>query len=392
MPRNPFTPGSGTYPPFLAGRGSQLIEFNKILESLKAGHLENVLVYGLRGVGKTVLLDDFQRACVDQGFLTIRRSHFSRKYSDSLEFDMAFRYDIRTAIETFSHFSKVRNKAKSAISLIKPKSVGVGDLFYYEPSYDKKRDAPFEDHLTDLLKKNWSIFEKAGYAGVIFLYDEFHTVVDNRSEGQYVLSDFIAAMNESQKDGARFFPVLCGLPNLRLNLKKARSYSERMFTDILLTHLDATASREAIEKPLDGSGYAFSSELISALTKDTGGYPFFLQFYGKQLISNAGKQRIEMSDYERVKSVITKELDVSFFDQRFDSASTDEQEVLCGMSRFLKEDIPSDFIVKTTGMSRTNVSRSLSRLGTKGIVYNFKRGFYRFSLPMFREYLVRRCR
>ena len=86
-----------------------------------------------------------------------------------------------------------------SLSLIKPKTVGIPDLFYYEPAYQKIRSEPFEDYLANYLSKNWPIFESTGYSGVVFLYDEFHTVIDKKTKGQYVLSDFIAALNEVAK-------------------------------------------------------------------------------------------------------------------------------------------------------------------------------------------------
>ena len=393
MKRNPFNPGSGVPPPYLAGREVQLNTFSKVLDSIEDGHVENVIVHGLRGTGKTVLLDEFNRMCRERKFLPIKRSQFSEKYCDQEEFEKALKFDIRIAIETFSKISWLKNKVKAGISYLKPKSVGVPDAFYYEPSYGKSASIPYEDFLKKYLSDNWAIFENAGFKGVIFLYDEFHTVTDDKRNKQYVLSDFLGAINEIQKEGRKYFVVLCGLPNLQLNVKKARSYSERMYRSIEVGNLDREAATLAIEKALEGTSYKFQPQLVKSMVEDTGGYPYFLQFYGKETISNTTTtdSNITQKDYESIRPLIVKQLDADFFEPRFELASAGEQKALCAMSEFNGTNIPFGFIRRKARMSRNDASVSLARLEKKGMAYSHKRGEYRFSLPMFRNYLVRKC-
>lgn len=387
--KNPFNPGSGSFPPYLAGRETHLSRFEKILDSIEDGHSENVIIHGLRGTGKTVLLDEFNEICIRRGFLPVRRSQFSDKYCLAEEFEKAFKHDLRVAIETFSRLSWLKNRLKAGISYLKPTSFGVPDLFYYEPSYTHEKHVPFEDYLRDYLGKNWPIFENAGKKGVIFLYDEFQTVTDKKQSGQYVLSDFIAAVNETQKQGTKYFLVLCGLPNLQLNVKKSRSYSERMFASIEVGNLNSEEARLAIEKGLEGTDYSFDKRLVDSLYMDTEGYPYFIQFYGKEIISNIERTNAAYSDYERIKPMLLKQLDETFFDPRFELASHEEEEVLCRMSRFNGHNVPFEFIKRNR--ARAQVAKALSRLEGKGMVHNYKRGVYRFSLPMFRNYLKRKC-
>lgn len=394
MATNPFNPGSGVPPRYLAGRESHLKTFEKILESIEDGHIENVIVYGLRGTGKTVLLDEFNKTCRHAGFLPIKRSQFSEKYCNAEEFERALKYDIRVALETFSKITWFKNKMKAGISYLKPKSVGVSELFYYEPSYARSKNIPFEDYLREYLEDNWSVFKNAGFKGVFFLYDEFHALIDDKRNKQFVLSDFLAAINEVQKKGCGYYVVLCGLPNIQLNIKKARSYSERMYRSIEVGNLDPDSSRLAIEKALESSSYTFVKALKNSLISDTGGYPYFLQFYGKEIVSNAESAAISLKDYERIKPLIVKQLDSDFFEPRFELASDEEQEVLCAMSSFgdgATRNVPFEFIRKKARTKRSSASRSLIRLERKGMVYNYKRGVYRFSLPMFRDFLRRRC-
>lgn len=183
--------------------------------------------------------------------------------------------------------------------------------------------------------------------------------------------------------------VLCGLPNLQLNVKKARSYSERMFNSIEVGNLNDQDARLAIEKPLEGSSYSFEKRLVDALCEDTEGHPYFIQFYGKEIISNVQKTKTAHSDYERIKPLLIKQLDETFFDPRFELASHEEEEILCMMSRFNSGNVPFEFVKRNR--PRAQVAKGLSRLERKGMVYNYKRGIYRFSLPMFRNYLKRKC-
>ena len=127
------------------------------------------------------------------------------------------------------------------------------------------------------------------------------------------------------------------------------------------------------------------------MVEDTGGYPYFLQFYGKETISNTTVSNITLKDYQRIKPLILKQLDADFFEPRFELASRGEQKALCAMSRFAGTNVPFGFIKSKARMSKNDASVSLGRLEKKGMAYSYKRGEYRFSLPMFRNYLARKC-
>jgi len=386
---NPFNPGSGVSPPFLAGRKSHLAAFKEMLRSIEDDKNENRLVVGLRGTGKTVLLDEFYKVCIENNFLPIRRSQFSRKHCDPVEFTKAIKYDVRTTIESFSKIGKFKGTLASIGSFLKPKKVGL-DLFYYEPSYDSTSRVPLEDHLKKYFINNWRIFKNSNYKGVIFLYDEFHTVYDVSRNRWFVLSDFIGVLNEVQNKGCKYFLVFSGLPNLHLNITKARSYTERMFTTINVKNLSKQEAQLAITKPLEKSDYQFNSNLVKKLIEDTGSYPYFIQFYCRELVSNSSKKNVTLNDYERVKPIIVKQLEDDFFDPRMEKLSDDERKVLFAMSKETQEDIKFDSIKKHSMIPRTTLSKLLQRLEEKGLVFNYKRAVYRFSVPMLREYLVRK--
>lgn len=165
-----------------------------------------------------------------------------------------------------------------------------------------------------------------------------------------------------------------------------------MYKSIEVGNLDQVDAKLAVDKALHGSGYKFQNQLTESIVKDTGGYPYFLQLYGKEIISNVNSTALSQEDYLKIKPLLVKQLDTDFFDPRFELASDDEQAILCEMSAFESSpNISFDFILKKSRMSKSSVSRSLIRLERKGMVYNHKRGLYRFSLPMFKEFLKRKC-
>lgn len=137
LSRNPFNPGSGSAPPYLAGRKSHLARFEETLNSIEQGKPENLLMTGLRGTGKTVLLEEFHKICARRNFLAIKRLQFSKKYSDPKEFELALSYDVRVAVESFSRLRWTGNKAKAIIQFLSPKKIGIPNVVYYEPSFKK---------------------------------------------------------------------------------------------------------------------------------------------------------------------------------------------------------------------------------------------------------------
>lgn len=390
MSTNPFTPGSGTYPPYLAGRDSHLTSFSSMLKDIENGHIENRLVVGLRGTGKSVLLEEFNKICLKNQFLPIRRSQFSRKHCDPTEFTKAIKYDVRTAIESFSKIGKFKGTIAAIGSFLKPKTVGVPDLFYYEPSYDSTSRVPLEDHLREYFVKNWEVFEKSNFKGVIFLYDEFHSVYDVPGNKWFVITDFIGVINEIQKQKCKYFFILAGLPNLQLNITESKTYTERMFKSINVENLSNEEAKKAITKPLEKTNYKFAENLVNKIVNDTGQYPYFIQFYCKELINNIEKENISLDDYNRVYPVILKQLEDDFFEPRMDRLGDDEKKVLIAMSKSDKIDIPFNFIQEKSKIEKSSISKHLQRLEEKGMAYNFKRGIYRFSVPQLKEYLIRK--
>lgn len=316
---------------------------------------------------------------------------YSPHHSEPSEFVRILKYNMRAAIETFSRLEKTKSKIQSAVRYIKPSSMGVPGIVYYEPSYEPEEYMPLRNHMTDYLIENWNVVEKGCYDGVVFLLDEFHVIQNSERVKWFVLSDFIGALDEVQKKGYKYAAVLCGLPVLQSNLKAARSYSERMFQSLRVSFLEEDAAKNAITKPLEGIERSFSRELINAIVKDTGGYPYFVQFYAKEILDRVDKDSVGMRDYGRVKSKITAILDQSFFDQRMEQITNSQKKVLYAMAQIPDANITFSVVKKCTGISKGTFAKNLVRLEEKGFIYKVDHGIYRFSLPMLRDYLLRRA-
>lgn len=172
---NPFNPGSGTPPPFLAGRDQELATFADTLESITKGKLTNVILTGLRGTGKTVLLNKFREICQREKFFPIMISQFSLKHNDPNEFNNKLRYMMNKAADSLSAKKKIVQQLQSIGSLLRPSTVGVPGVFYYEFAY-KSGSIPFEDYIENYLSSNWQVFKENKYKGVMFLFDEFHLI------------------------------------------------------------------------------------------------------------------------------------------------------------------------------------------------------------------------
>ena len=163
-----------------------------------------------------------------------------------------------------------------------------------------------------------------------------------------------------------------------------------MFGTVDVAGLGHEDAKKAISEPLIGSKYDFSPDLIDQVAKDTGGYPYFLQFFGREIINNAGKAHITLGDYCCIRKMITVRLDGDFYDQRMDALSTAQRKVLITMSKIDGDGVPVSKICSVADMGKASLVQHLVRLEEKGMVHRYGRGAYRFSLPMLREYLRRR--
>jgi len=383
---NPFMPGNGIEPKYLAGREALLTSFSRSIDSYAEGLPHNMVLFGLRGTGKTVLLKRFKGIAESRNWLAIERE-FNDRFCDDAVFAEAVVKDLLAMASEASVQKRIAEAGGKIADFLKPEEISAFGVSY-KPFYKEKRGL-LEDYLKELLVSNWPLFKNSGKTGVVFLYDEFHTVRDKSATGSYPLSSILGAIAYAQRNGCKYYLVLSGLPPVKANLKAAKTYTERMFSFREVDNLSPQQAGEAIAGALKGSGYRFEPGLVETIARETGGYPYFIQFYGYFLIDNIGRNQIGLNDLRTLHSSLVKELDISFFEDRFNLASEKEKKILIAMATVGEKDASALAIRNKAKVSHPVLMELLKRLQEKGLVYRASRGRYGFSVPLFREYVLR---
>ncbi len=192
-----------------------------------------------------------------------------------------------------------------------------------------------------------------------------------------------------QREAPRLRVVLCGLPTLTLNLKRARTYAERMFRHLVIANLERGDAWDALGIPLAGSGRSFALDLIGDIVEQTDGYPYFLQFFGGFLCSRVATPGIERADLRLLEATLLHELDLAFFEDRYAIAGPAGQRVLAEMAR--RGGRVSALELRRALPETQNVDQVVARLLERGLIFRPGRGRYDFALPLFRAYLRRQA-
>ena len=381
---NPFRPGNGVPPPYLAGRDQVLDAFENWLLETPPLHA-NWTLTGLRGTGKTVLLGEFAARAERAGWLTLHRE-LGDRHRDDVRFAEAIVEDAEALIGRADALAAVEHAIERTARWLRPKRIGVGEVSL-DPSYSSGA-APPADEMRTAFAELHATLSHTDRPGAILIYDEGHVLADDRARERYPLSGMLAALAAVQRERQQVRIILCGLPTLSLNLKRARTYAERMFRHVVVDNLELDAAGDALAIPLAGTGRGLGLSLIGQIVEQTAGYPYFLQFFGAFTCSRIGLQQVELADFQRIESALLHELDLAFFEDRFLTASSAEQELLLRMATRSGDRLTSaDLRVATRDIP--NIRELLRRLVARGLLYRPTRGTYRFALPLFGAYLRR---
>lgn len=386
---NPFRPGAGVEPLYIAGRESEYRIFERLIKS--APEIPgNLLISGLRGTGKTVLLRDLRGICEEYNWLYVGRE-FNERFSSEQEFNQALSTDILTKMKGLSIAFDLKEIGGKIFEVIRDSSFTYKDLSVKLGKLSGQE--LLEDYFLDLLSESTEIIKSSKVNGLVFLYDEFHTIADQKSKKQFPLSSFLGALSQVQREGAPFILIATGLPQIQANFIKAKSYTERMFRIIKLESLSQEDTESAFIETLKNSNKTFSNKLLEYLAKNTAGYPYFVQFYGYFIVENIPKDRITLEDVEEIEPLLLKELDASFFEARFNKASESEKNTLHAIatigSKVKLENIIQE-VNRTSKSSDDLVRKLLARIEDKGLIYRPQKGIYEFTVPLFRNFLLRK--
>lgn len=382
---NPFAPGAGTPPPELAGRDDLREMVRVAIERVRRGlPTKSILMVGLRGVGKTVLLDRMHDDAEAAGIHTVR---IEAPESRSLPALLA--PQLRQALLRLSRNEQAKALAQRALRAlagfakalkIKYQDIEVGVDFDPEPGLADNGD--LEHDLQALLEAVGAAAQKAGTALVLFI-----------DELQYVEEDQLAALITAlHRTAQRRLPVVlvgAGLPQLRGRMGQAKSYAERLFDFPEIGALAEPAAKIAIRKPAEAQGVEIKEDALRRIVKETHGYPYFLQEWGKHAWDAAIASPISLRDVGLASKAAVAALDESFFRVRFDRLTPVEKKYLRAMAELGPGPHRSGDVAEKLDRKVTSLGPTRNQLIAKGMVWSPSHGDTAFTVPLFDEFMRR---
>jgi predicted transcriptional regulator len=383
--KNPYAPGAGTPPPELAGRDELRETVRIALERVRAGRpTKSILMVGLRGVGKTVLLDKLRDDAAASGMETIR---VEAPENRSLPAILA--PQLRQALLRLSRNEQAKELAQRALRglagfakalKVKYQDIEVGMDFEPEPGLADNGD--LEHDLQALLEVSGAAAKKAGTALVMFV-DELQYVDEEQ------LASLITALHRSAQRSLPVVLVGAGLPQLPGKMGRAKSYAERLFDFPQIGPLSVEAARLAIRKPAAEQGINVNEDALDQIIKETRGYPYFLQEWGKHSWDVATSSPITLADVKQATTSAIAALDDSFFRVRFDRLTPLEKRYLRAMSDIGAGPHRSGDIAEKLGRDVTSLGPTRSQLIVKGMIWSPGHGDTAFTVPLFDAFMKR---
>lgn len=382
---NPFAPGAGTPPPELAGRDELLTTVRIALERTRRGlPSKSILMVGLRGVGKTVLLDRMRDDAEAAGLQTVRLEAPENRSLPAL-----LAPQLRVALLRLSRNEQAKDLATRALrglaGFAKALKVKYGDIEVgvdFDPEPGLADNGDLEHDLQALLEVVGAAAEKAGTALVLFI-DELQYV----EEAQ--LAALITALHRAAQRRLPVVLVGAGLPPLRGQMGRAKSYAERLFDFPEIEPLAEDAARSAIAKPAREQGVEVTEDALRAIVRKTRGYPYFLQEWGKHAWDAATASPITREDVERASKAAVAALDERFFRVRFDRLTPSEKRYLRAMAELGPGPHRSGDIADVLGRKVTALGPTRNQLIAKGMIWSPSHGDTAFTVPLFDEFMRR---
>jgi hypothetical protein len=382
---NPFAPGAGTPPPELAGREDVRETVRIAMERVRRGRpTKSVLMIGLRGVGKTVLLDRMRDDAEATGIHTVRL-----EAPESRSLPALLAPQLRQALLRLSRQERAKVLAERGLRAlagfakalkVKYDDIEVGLDFEPEPGLADNGD--LEHDLQALIEAAGEAAKSGDTALAIFI-----------DELQYVEKEQLAALITALHRAAqRQLPIVlvgAGLPQLRGHMGRAKSYAERLFDFPEIGPLNEEAARQALAKPAEAEGAAFEPDALDAVLDKTRGYPYFLQEWGKHSWDAANESPITAADVELASTTTICALDESFFRVRFDRLTPTEKRYLRAMAELGPGPHRSGDIAHELKRQVTSLGPTRSQLIAKGMIWSPNHGDTAFTVPLFDEFMRR---
>ena len=384
---NPYTPGAGKMPKYLAGRKQILEEAFKLIAAIAYGFTaRSVIYYGLRGVGKTVLLNEIEKMADEKN---IRYEHI--EIAEQYSFKRIIALAINKLMRKISAKENIRQHAEKALSVLKAFQITYGqdgdvslgidpDILKAEGIADT---GDFQNDLTELLLSLGALAEKANIGTILFI-DEIQYLRDDE------FAALISAIHRIEQKGYPVVIFAAGLPKIAKIAGDIKSYAERLFQFIQIDSLTEQAAELALSEPAKKLGVTYHQEALAYIVNITEGYPYFLQEYGRQVWDFVNSEKeITLDAAQQAYDKFIEQLDNGFFKVRHDRATAKELEFMKAMVKCGSLPCSTNQIAHEMGRTPPNISPPRAQLIHKGFIYATSRCEVDFTVPQFDQYLKR---
>ena len=381
--RNPFAPGAGTPPPELAGRADVIRDAVVALQrTAQRRPAQSHILTGLRGVGKTVLLNEIKKNAESESFLTIQiEAHEGKPFPELIV------PGLRQALIKLSTFESAKQVARRAMRVLKGfigalKVATHGVEFSVSPESGTADSGDIEADLPELMA---AVGEAAAASGrpLVILIDELQ-YLESRE-----FSALIMAMHAVNQKSLPIILIGAGLPQILGLAGNSKSYSERLFVYPRIDALTADDAAIALLNPVKGEGARIDTAAIEEAIKITQRYPYFLQQWGHEAWNIATGDRITLKDMQKATPRAYAALDKSFFRVRFDRCTPSEKQYMRALAEFNDGKGRSGDIADSLGVKVTSCAPTRSNLIKKGMIYSPSHGSNAFTVPLFHIFMRR---
>jgi hypothetical protein len=383
--RNPFNPGAGVSPPELAGRAEVMQAAIVALErTMRGRHAKSLLVLGLRGVGKTVLLNEISREAGQRGYLTEMI-----EAQDSGDLRQMLLHSVRRILlrldggkQTVEAVKKGLRVLRSFLGSIKVSAGGVDITLGVDPEIGQADSGVLEADVTDLLLATGRAAQAVQKPAAL-LIDEL----------QYVARDELAALirgiHAVNQAGLPLILFGAGLPQLAGQAGEAKSYAERLFEFPRLDRLSEADACAAIQQPVEDEGARIEAAAVQEIFRQSHGYPYFLQEWGYNAWNACDGDAIRLKDAQAATAISIRKLDASFFRVRFDRLTPGERDYMRALAALGAEPQRTSDVAASMERKANSVAPMRDSLIKKGMLYAPEYGMIAFTVPLFDEFMCR---
>lgn len=377
--KNPYTPNAGSRPPELAGRDDELKQYRVLIGRLARGATDqSMIIRGLRGMGKTVLLNAFEDQTESAGFMAF---YHELTPGSNLIADIA--RDVQTALTRLKLSAKAASAIRDVFGHLGTVKLTGPDGFGIAVDLNKGDEGTITGDLSELFLSLGKAAKAKG-TGVAFVLDEVQFV----DEVEY--RAVVSALHRANQKNMPITLVAAGLPQIPQLTGEARSYAERLFTFPVIGSLSEPDAASAIVEPARQQHVEFEPEAVKLALEWTAGYPFYIQQLGKHAWNVAQDEVITAQDVRDAMPIAQKALDSGTYEVRIQRTTKEEQRYMRAMAELGTGPYKSGAVAAKLGRSTTEVSSIRQRLLDKGLVYATEDyGYVNFTIPRFGEYMTR---